>query len=34
LFDVASRGFGGLRDWIDQRQITLLHPPVEAQKVK
>jgi amino acid adenylation domain-containing protein len=28
LFDVASRGFAGLRNWIDERQITLLHPPV------
>jgi amino acid adenylation domain-containing protein len=28
LFDVASRGFLELRSWIDERQITLLHPPV------
>ena len=28
LFDVASRGFAGLGCWIDERQITLLHPPV------
>ena len=28
LFDVASRGFIELRTWIDERQITLLHPPV------
>ena len=28
LFDVASRGFVELRIWIDERRITLLHPPV------
>ncbi|MEX0827914.1 MAG: AMP-binding protein, partial [Haliea sp.] len=28
LFDVASCGFSDLRDWIDEREITLLHPPV------
>lgn len=27
-FDIASRGFAGLQDWIDERHITLLHPPV------
>jgi len=28
LFDVASRGFVELRTWIDDRRITLFHPPV------
>lgn len=28
LFDVATLGFASLRSWIDERRITLLHPPV------
>ena len=28
LYDVASLGFVGLSTWIDERRITLLHPPV------
>jgi amino acid adenylation domain-containing protein len=28
LFDVSSRGFSGFGEWIDERGITLLHPPV------
>ncbi|MBZ5604036.1 MAG: AMP-binding protein, partial [Acidobacteriia bacterium] len=28
VFDLASEGFSAFRNWIDQEQITLLHPPV------
>lgn len=28
LYDAASRGLGDLGAWIDERRITLLHPPV------
>jgi amino acid adenylation domain-containing protein len=28
LYDAASRGLGDLKAWIDERRITLLHPPV------
>jgi amino acid adenylation domain-containing protein len=28
LYDAASRGLGELGAWIDERRITLLHPPV------
>ncbi|BCG96507.1 AMP-binding protein [Mesorhizobium sp. 131-2-1] len=28
LYDTASRGLGDLKAWIDERRISLLHPPV------